>query len=161
VLRETPLDELGQTPGLLLIDEAENQLHPKWQKRFIRTILDIFPNLQIIATTHSPFIIASVQNARLYVCKDQKDHCIVVDETAEYANKPVDEILMSPLFEETLPFSEEISRLITEREQVIKAGDEQERKRIEAELQALNPEYFAYFDVDKLLEEIAGEGAAA
>jgi predicted ATP-binding protein involved in virulence len=161
VLRETPLDELGQTPGLLLIDEAENQLHPKWQKRFIRTILDIFPNLQIIATTHSPFIIASVQNARLYVCQDKIDHCVVVDETAEYANKPVDEILMSPLFEETLPFSEEISRLITEREQAIKAGDEQERERIEVELQALNPEYFAYFDVDKLLEEIAREGAAA
>jgi predicted ATP-binding protein involved in virulence len=160
VLRETPLEELCQTPGLLLIDEAENQLHPKWQKRFMRTILDIFPNLQIIATTHSPFIIASVQNARLYVCQDQTDHCVVVDETAEYANKPVDEILMSPLFEETLPFSEEISRLITEREQAIKAGDDRERERIEAELQALNPEYFAYFDVDKMLEKIAAGGAA-
>jgi len=160
VLRETPLDELCQTPGLLLIDEAENQLHPKWQKRLMRTILDIFPNLQIIATTHSPFIIASVPNARLFVCQAKQDHCIVVDETAEYSNKPVDEILMSPLFEATQPFSEEISRLITERKQAIETGDNQKREHIETQLKALNPEYFAYFDIDKLLEEIAAGGAA-
>ncbi len=155
ILRETPLSELGQTPGLLLIDEAENQLHPKWQKRFIRSILDIFPNLQIIAATHSPFIISSVPNARLFVCQARVDHCVVVDETAEYNKKPVDEILMSPLFEETQPFNEEISRLIVQREQAIKAGDIKERKQIEAKLKALNPEYFSYLNVDKLLQEIA------
>ncbi len=153
-LRQAPLSELAQTPGLLLIDEAENQLHPKWQKRFIRSILDIFPNLQIIATTHSPFIISSVPNARLFVCKAKSDHCIVVDETAEYSNKPVDEILMSPLFEETQPFNAEITALIERRKAAINAGDETTRREIEARLQNLNPEYFAYFDVDRLLADM-------
>ncbi len=157
-LRGTPLSELCQTPGLLLIDEAENQLHPKWQKRFIRSILDIFPNLQIIATTHSPFIISSIPDAQLLVCQAKDDHCVVVDETAEYSNKPVDEILMSPLFEDTQPFNEEISQLIIKREEAIKAGDEKERAAIEAKLQNLNPEYFGYFDIDKLLNEVIEEG---
>ncbi|MEZ4557906.1 MAG: hypothetical protein R2854_15945 [Caldilineaceae bacterium] len=67
--------------------------------------------MRIIATTHSPFIISSVENAKLFVCKAETDHCIVVDETAQYRNKPVDEILMSPLFEETQPFNAEITRL--------------------------------------------------
>lgn len=157
-LRQTDISELCQTPGLLLIDEAENQLHPKWQKRFIRSILEIFPNLQIIATTHSPFIISSVENARLFVCKAEGDRCIVTDETAAYSNKPVDEILMSPLFEETQPFNEEITRLIEQRKQAIVAGNGAERSRIESELKALNPEYFAYFDLDQLLETaLAGE----
>lgn len=157
-LRQTDISELCQTPGLLLIDEAENQLHPKWQKRFIRSILEIFPNLQIIATTHSPFIISSVENARLFVCKAEGDRCIVTDETAAYRNKPVDEILMSPLFEETQPFNEEITRLIEQRKQAIVAGNETERERIESKLKALNPEYFAYFDLDQLLETaLAGE----
>ena len=136
--------------------EAENQLHPKWQKRFIQSILAMFPNLQIIATTHSPFIISSVENARLFVCKPRLDHCIVVDETAHYANKPVDEILMSPLFEETLPFNEEISTLLLQREQAIAAGDEGKKNELEAKLQTLNPDYFAYFDVDKLLQAVTG-----
>jgi len=158
ILRADPLSELCQTPGLLLIDEAENQLHPKWQKRFISTISDIFPNLQIIATTHSPFIISSVPDARLFVCKSKGDHCIVMDETAEYSNKPVDEILMSPLFEETLPFNEKISQLIKKREQAIQSGEQEIRDQIETELKAVNPEYFSYLDTDRLLEEIAGKG---
>ncbi|MDM8551019.1 AAA family ATPase [Desulfobacterales bacterium HSG2] len=147
-LRQTPLSEICQTPGILLIDEAENHLHPKWQKRFIRSVLDIFPNLQIIATTHSPFIISSVPDARLFVCKVRAEHCVVVDETSEYSNKPVDEILISPLFEGTLPFNEDISRLIRKREQAIRAGNGNEREQIETKLKAINPQYFSYLDVD-------------
>lgn len=159
-LRQSDISELCRTPGLLLIDEAENQLHPKWQKRFIRSILEIFPNLQIIATTHSPFIISSVENARLFVCKAAGDRCTVVDETAEYSNKPVDEILMSPLFEETQPFNEEITQLIERRRQAIEDGDGTERQRVEAKLKELNPDYFAYFDLDQLLEiALTGEKA--
>ncbi|MDM8514647.1 AAA family ATPase [Desulfobacterales bacterium HSG16] len=160
LLRQAPISELCRTPGLLLIDEAENHLHPKWQKRLFTTILDSFPNLQIIATTHSPFIISSVPNARLFVCKSRNDHCIVVDETSEYTNKPVDEILMSPLFEETLPFNEEISLLIKKREQAILSCNQADREQIETELKAINPEYFSYFDTDRLLEEIVGKESA-
>lgn len=159
-LRQSDISELCQTPGLLLLDEAENQLHPKWQKRFIRSILELFPNLQIIATTHSPFIISSVENARLFVCKAAGEHCIVADETAEYSNKPVDEILMSPLFEETLPFNEEITRLIEQRKQAILAGDTAEQTRIESTLKEMNPEYFAYFDLDQLLETALAGGVS-
>lgn len=157
-LRKTPLLELGQTPGLLLIDEAENQLHPKWQKRFIRTILELFPNLQIIATTHSPFIISSVPNARLFVCQSRGDHCVVVDETDEYSNKPVDEILMSPLFEETQPFNEEITRLLEQRETAIAADDRGLQEKLEAQLKELNPEAFSYFDVDRMIQSLASGG---
>lgn len=153
-LRQSPLSELGQTPGVLLIDEAENQLHPKWQKRLIRTILEIFPNLQIIATTHSPFIISSVSNGRFFVCKAKTDHCVIEDETATYSNKPVDEILISPLFEETQPFNEEMTRLLNARKQAIQQGDEKRREAIENQLKAMNPEYFSYFDTDKIIESL-------
>ncbi len=154
ILRKKPLEELCRTPGLLLIDEAENQLHPKWQKRFIPTVLEIFPNLQIIATTHSPFIVSSVSNAKLFVCKAKKNHCTISDETALYSNKPVDEILMSPLFEETQPFNEKISRLVKERKKAVEDGDVEAREKIEEELIAANPEYFNYFDMDKLIANL-------
>lgn len=154
VLRNQLDHTITEIPGLLLIDEAENQLHPKWQKRLIHTILDLFPNLQIIATTHSPFIISSVENARLFVCKSIGDRCIVVDETAEYSNKPVDEILLSPLFEGTQPFNEEITSLIQQHKAALESGNDQERFRIEQQLQTINPTYFAHFDVERLLEEV-------
>ena len=65
---------------------------------------------------------------------------------------------MSPLFEETQPFNEEITRLIEQHKQAIVVGDGAERDRIESRLKELNPEYFAYFDLDQLLETaLAGE----
>lgn len=148
------LEDLCKTPGLLMIDEAENHLHPKWQKTFLNSILEIFPNLQIIVTTHSPFIVSSVENARIYVCKSMGDHAVIVDETAEYSNKPIEEILVSPVFN-TQPFSDEISTLIMERKKAIEGNNINKKNEIEAKLKALNPQYFGYFDVEKLLAEIS------
>jgi predicted ATP-binding protein involved in virulence len=156
VLRGTEPDELCKTPGLLLIDEAENHLHPRWQKRLVRDILSVFPNLQIIATTHSPFIVSSVPGARVFVCRFNGKTCVVSEESDSYASKPVDEVLLSPAFDETQPFNEEISKLIAERKRAFEAGDEQERTRIEALLKEKNPDYFSYLDVEERLKAIGG-----
>ncbi|MEK6476256.1 AAA family ATPase [Catalinimonas sp. 4WD22] len=156
VLSGKPLKELCHTPGLLLIDEAENHLHPKWQKTFLNNILEIFPNLQIILTTHSPFIVASVENSRIYVCESREDHAEIVDETDVYSNKPIDEILLTPLFN-TQPFNEKISKLVDERKKAIEEGDNKKRDEIEKKLKSINPQYFSYFDVEDLLSNLSGK----
>ena len=48
--------EWQSRPGILLLDELENQLHPAWQMRVIPALMRHFPGLQLIATTHSPFV---------------------------------------------------------------------------------------------------------
>lgn len=149
-------DDILSIPGLLLIDEAENHLHPKWQKRFIPTIQKVFPNLQIIVATHSPFILASTHGARVFVCRAEGDHCVVEDVSDDYADRPIDEILLSPAFADTQPFSQEITDLLARRKAAIAARDEAERKRIEALLLARNREYFDYFHVDELVKKAAG-----
>ncbi|ATA94145.1 hypothetical protein CGC54_07285 [Capnocytophaga canimorsus] len=154
-LNNLPLEEMCNTPGLLLIDEAENHLHPKWQKTFIKSILELFPNLQIVAATHSPFIVGSVENAKIYVCKPETDHSIIVDETANYSNKPIEEILISEVFGGTTPFAnEEINKLLKERKEAIEKGNKQEEERTEKRLLELNPQYFSYLEMDKLLDEL-------
>jgi predicted ATP-binding protein involved in virulence len=99
VSNNIPIEHYASIQGVLLIDEAENHLHPKWQKVFLQHILKLFPKLQIIVTTHSPFIVASVENAKIFVCKSQLTHSVVEEETDLFANQPIEEILMSPLFE--------------------------------------------------------------
>ena len=49
-----------QTPGVLLIDEIDLHLHPEWQRDVIGSLQTAFPQLQIIATTHSPFVVQSL-----------------------------------------------------------------------------------------------------
>ena len=53
-------DAALQTPGIVLIDEIDLHLHPKWQRRVINDLLVAFPKIQFVATTHSPFIIQSL-----------------------------------------------------------------------------------------------------
>lgn len=156
VLRGTPPEEIGKTPGVLLIDEAENHLHPRWQKRFLRDVLELFPNLEIIATTHSPFILASMPGARVYVCRYDHDarSCVIEEQTDVYANKPVEEILLSPAFDETQPFGPEITKLVEERKAAARRGDRVRQREIEERLKDLNPDYFAYLEVEQQLEKL-------
>jgi len=46
--------------GVVLIDEIDLHLHPKWQRNVVDDLKKVFPHLQFIATTHSPFIIQSM-----------------------------------------------------------------------------------------------------
>jgi predicted ATP-binding protein involved in virulence len=50
---------------LLLLDEVDIHLHPAWQRKVLPFVQEMFPNAQIIATTHSPFVVASVRDARI------------------------------------------------------------------------------------------------
>lgn len=50
-----------KTTGIVLIDEIDLHLHPKWQRRVVPDLQRAFPQLQFIATTHSPFILQSLE----------------------------------------------------------------------------------------------------
>ena len=51
-----------QSPGVVLIDEVDLHLHPAWQQRVLGDLMRVFPKLQFIVTTHSPFVIEAVNN---------------------------------------------------------------------------------------------------
>jgi predicted ATP-binding protein involved in virulence len=150
---KTSVDEIQNTPGVLLIDEAENHLHPKWQKVFLNNILKLFPKLQLIVTTHSPFLVSSIKSSRIYVCKSQIDHSIVNEETDFYLNKPFEEILMSPLFN-TSNFNASISKLLELRKVALEKENEEAINRTEKLLLEINPNYFRYLEIDELLKNL-------
>ena len=56
---------LARTPGVVLIDELDVHLHPKWQRGVVEDLRQAFPSIQFIATTHSPFIVQSLRTEEL------------------------------------------------------------------------------------------------
>jgi predicted ATP-binding protein involved in virulence len=56
---------LAETPGVVLIDEIDVHLHPRWQRTIIDSLRSLFPKIQFIATTHSPFIVQSLREGEL------------------------------------------------------------------------------------------------
>lgn len=51
---------------LLLLDEVDIHLHPSWQRKVLPMVQRLFPHAQIVVTTHSPFVVASVSDAWVY-----------------------------------------------------------------------------------------------
>ncbi|MBS0176866.1 MAG: AAA family ATPase [Nitrospira sp.] len=56
--------------GIVLIDELDLHLHPRWQRRVVHDLRRAFPNIQFICTTHSPQIIGEVPPEQIIVLKD-------------------------------------------------------------------------------------------
>ena len=52
--------------GIALIDEIETHLHIGLQKKIMPFLTDFFPRIQFIITTHSPYILNSISNAKVY-----------------------------------------------------------------------------------------------
>jgi len=59
------LDASLSSDGVVLIDEVDLHLHPKWQVDVLPRLLEIFPNLQFIVTTHSPLVLTGVASDRI------------------------------------------------------------------------------------------------
>ena len=58
--------DIFSQPIILFLDEVDIHLHPKWQRRILPAIQKLLPNAQIFVTTHSPFVVGSVDNAWIY-----------------------------------------------------------------------------------------------
>ena len=58
------------SPGIVLIDEIEEHLHPNWQRKIIPILTSVFPKIQFFITTHSPQVISSVNSEHVFLCED-------------------------------------------------------------------------------------------
>jgi len=75
--------------GLVLIDEVETHLHVDLQKKIMPILTELFPNIQFILTTHSPFVLNSLENAVIY---DLEKHLLIEN---GLANLPYEGIVES------------------------------------------------------------------
>ena len=64
------LDNPLHGAGVVLIDELELHLHPKWQRQIVHKLTAVFPRCQFIATTHSPQVIGEVEHDRIQIIAD-------------------------------------------------------------------------------------------
>lgn len=68
--------------GVVLIDEIETHLHVELQRAIVPILMELFPNLQFILTTHSPFILNSMPNSVVY---DLENNFYLEDGLAHYS----------------------------------------------------------------------------
>ncbi|HRC32351.1 MAG TPA: AAA family ATPase [Bacteroidia bacterium] len=99
----------------LFLDEIDVHLHPAAQRRILPVIQKLFPNAQIFLTTHSPFIIGSVDGARVYKFKlDENGHSVLDGEPFETEDGNSYEYILENLFDVHNPFGVEIEKQLKE-----------------------------------------------
>lgn len=86
-------ENIQMAQGVVLIDEIDSNLHPKWQWRIVEALTETFPNVQFIAATHSPIIVSSCKNANI-INVDEKQEVHYIEDSYAYS---VNEILKEML----------------------------------------------------------------
>ncbi|HWI64964.1 MAG TPA: AAA family ATPase [Symbiobacteriaceae bacterium] len=90
---------LVDIPGIVLIDEVDAHLHPKWQQEIGSYLRRTFPRVQFIVASHSPFVAQAATEGGLYSLRRADDaSSVVVEPLRSVQGMAAEEILLSPAF---------------------------------------------------------------
>ncbi|MFM2064780.1 MAG: replication and repair protein RecF [Cyanobacteriota bacterium] len=117
--------------AILMIDELDLHLHPTWQQRIIPDLKKVFPNTQIIATTHSPEVVTTVKQNQVWILEDYQIKPCPEPTKGRKSSDIVRNVLG---LSELRPDTEE-SKTLTKLFEAIDNGQLEEAKRLKKELQ--------------------------
>ena len=124
-----PLEE----PAVVLIDEIDLHVHPRWQRTIMKQISGHFTNVQFVATTHSPLMVGSMSGVNVAVLRQTEagDHVVIDNEPKVVEGWRVDQILVS-LFGLETARSLRVEALMKERERLLEKNSDtlQDRSRL-------------------------------
>lgn len=153
-------------PGTVLIDEIDAHLHVSWQRRIGPWLVEHFPRMQFVVTTHSPFIAQTASDGGLVLLpsmsSDERARIADDELTRTVKNGTIDDALLSALFGlettrsiSTVALIDEIKQL----ERLVFAG--KAKKRDESRLEALkqqlpkNPSAEVAAALDRVASELS------
>lgn len=133
-----------QEPAIVLIDEIDLHLHPKWQRQIIQFLTKIFSNTQFIVTAHSPLIVQAVDEANLVLLKREGDSIKIYNDIEHQMikNWRIGQILTSDLFDIPSSRSPKYDTLLEKQKELLHkpdltVQDEEELKAINKELEKM------------------------
>ena len=130
-------DTLKKTPGVVVIDELDLSLHPTWQRRIVRILKELFPKVQFICATHSPFIIQSLEPGELIALDT------ILDE--EYSGQSIEDIAEDIMMVPVAQYSEKKLKMYQAAEEyfhALKGNVSKERlQELKERLDVLSAEY--------------------
>ncbi|MDI9348482.1 MAG: AAA family ATPase [Candidatus Symbiobacter sp.] len=125
-----------EAPAVLLIDEIELHLHPKWQQRVLPDLQRTFPNTQIFVTTHSPAIISTVRRENIIILDENHQAHKLEKNIGTYGadtQRILTEIFGANQIPDSIDTGKHISRYFSLIEDRNHEGDEAKKLRTELE----------------------------
>jgi predicted ATP-binding protein involved in virulence len=111
---EDPLAE----PAIVLVDEIDLHLHPKWQRTIMSFLTERFPNTQFIVTAHSPLVVQAAKDANIVLLRREDDRVVIENNPEIVENWRVDQVLTS-IFELPTARSADLDPLLLRRQEIL------------------------------------------
>lgn len=127
---DNPLAE----PAIVLVDEIDLHLHPKWQRKIFDYLSDKFPQTQFIVTAHSPLVVQSApKDANIVVLRREGDHVVIDNDIKSVQSWRLDQIMSSDLFGIESARDPETEKWLQERKELLqkKSLTPKEKARLE------------------------------
>ena len=120
-------------PAVVLVDEIDLHLHPKWQRKLIQFLSNTFPNTQFIATAHSPLVVQAASDANIVLLQREGDHVVINNDVNTIEGWRADQILTSDLFGLDSARPPQLDAALQERERLLAKSrlTKTDKKRIE------------------------------
>ena len=95
-----PKEKLTDLHGVVMVDDIDLQLHPRWQMKVISTVARAFPRMQFIFTSHSPLVAGSLEWMNIITLKlnsrSNSTHATRLEESIHGLD--ADQVLISEFF---------------------------------------------------------------
>jgi hypothetical protein len=124
-------------PAVVLVDQIDLYLHPKWQREVMERLTSLFPKTQFIVTAHSPLIVQAVPDANLALLRRVENEVHILNNPLEIRGWRTDQLLASDLFENQETRDDETARLMEERQSLLakatlNAADERRAREVDS-----------------------------
>lgn len=130
------IDTCAMTHGTVLIDEIDLHLHPSLQNKVLNALHATFPHLQIIATTHAPMVMTSVENTSRNIVYKLRYSALIGYEIAPIKTYGMDASTITQNILGLIPRDNSVNRMLTELFDKIDDGRFEEARKSLDELNA-------------------------
>ena len=148
-----------EAPGIVLIDEVDLHLHPKWQRRIVSDLRNTFPNVQFIITTHSPVVALGSPDEKCTIIHFDTNHNKQVQPKSSLETFNINRLLVSEFFDLPNSRNPKWDEKIARRDELLKREETEpvanELKRLNAELLPLSGESKDDVEARRIIQEAA------
>ena len=109
-------------PAVVLLDEIDLHIHPKWQRQLRQLLTAVFRETQFIVTAHSPLVVQAAGDANVAVLRPEGDCVTIHQDLPSIEGWRVDQILTSGLFDLPSARPPHLDALLAERRRILSQG---------------------------------------
>ena len=136
------LDNPLESEAIVLIDEVDLHLHPKWQQRILNDLSRTFPNAQFVVSTHSPQVLTTVRPEHIVELYREEDGRVVAGSPASATyGAEAGNVLSSVMGTNQRPSDNEFTKALDRYRRFVSSGDGESSKArdIRKQLERMSP----------------------